>query len=188
MKVAINDNSLELKIGDITKQKTEAIVNAANGTLLGGGGVDGAIHRAAGPELLAECKKVRKDLLKGEFLSPGKAVITKGYALPAEYVIHTVGPVWQGGTNEEEKLLSDCYNNSLRLALDHKINSISFPSISTGVYRFPIKHASKTALRSILEFLKKYHFGEVVMMLFSESDFDMYQSALKEVLEKNTGN
>ncbi|GIN21501.1 O-acetyl-ADP-ribose deacetylase [Siminovitchia fordii] len=182
MKINIKENTLELMLGDITKQATEAIVNAANGTLLGGGGVDGAIHKAAGPELLVECKRIRKGLLKGELLSTGKAVMTGGYSLPAKFVIHTVGPVWQGGANDEERLLSDCYRNSLQLSLDNNINSISFPSISTGVYRFPVKPASEIALRSILEFLDQNHLGKVIMMLYSERDFDVYQSSLKKLL------
>ncbi|RST70316.1 O-acetyl-ADP-ribose deacetylase [Siminovitchia acidinfaciens] len=184
MKISINGNTLELKIGDITKQTTDAIVNAAIGTLLGGGGVDGAIHRAAGPELLEECKKVRRDLLEGELLATGKAVITGGYNLASKHVIHTVGPVWHGGANQEEKLLADCYRNSLQLAAANNIKSISFPSISTGVYRFPVELASEIALRSIREFLNEGRFGDVTMMLFSDIDFGKFQSSLEKLVQQ----
>ncbi|PWA08421.1 O-acetyl-ADP-ribose deacetylase [Pueribacillus theae] len=185
MKVEIKGNTLKLMIGDITKQETEAIVNAANGTLLGGGGVDGAIHRAAGKELLEACKEIRKNVLQGKELPTGEAVITKGYRLPAKYVIHTVGPVWKGNTNNEEKLLSNCYNNSLQLAKEKGIQSISFPSISTGVYRFPVDLASKVALTTITDFLKIQPFGEVVMTLFSQNDYDVYEASLKEMLSSD---
>ncbi|MBM7714565.1 O-acetyl-ADP-ribose deacetylase [Siminovitchia sp. FSL H7-0308] len=184
MEVEINRSTLTLMRGDITKQKRDAIVNAANGTLLGGGGVDGAIHRAAGPELLEECKRLRKEVLKGEMLPTGDAVITKGYLLPAQYVIHTVGPVWQGGDQKEKELLANCYKNALGLASEKGLQSISFPSISTGVYRFPIELASKTALSTIIGFLKKHPFGKVVMTLFSEEDYHTYQSSLEELIKE----
>lgn len=184
MEAEINGNTLILMRGDITKQTTDAIVNAANGTLLGGGGVDGAIHRAAGPELLEECKQIRKEVLKGELLPTGDAVMTQGYRLPAQYVIHTVGPVWQGGGQQEEELLANCYKNALCLASEKGLRSISFPSISTGVYRFPIKPASKIALSSIMGFLKKQQFGTVVMTLFSEEDCQTYQSSLEDLLKE----
>lgn len=180
MKTEINGNTLKLTVGDITKQETEAIVNAANGTLLGGGGVDGAIHRAAGPELLEECRKIRREQLNGEKLPTGKAVITKGYRLPASYVIHTVGPVWSGKEGKDE-LLADCYRNSLQLAADQGVHSISFPSISTGIYRFPIDRAAAVALSTIAEFLESHAFGEVVMTLFSREDYEVYVGALKKL-------
>ncbi|WP_249872333.1 O-acetyl-ADP-ribose deacetylase [Oceanobacillus saliphilus] len=184
MQVDINGNSLELMIGDITQQKTRAIVNAANGTLLGGGGVDGAIHRAAGEDLVQECKKIRQAELKGEELPTGEVIITPGYNLPADYVIHTVGPVWQGNPDTEEEMLANCYRNALELAKVKKINSISFPSISTGVYRYPIDQASETALQTIVNYLENNDFGDVVLTLFSESDYNVYREALKIILEE----
>ena len=183
MEVKINGNSLKLMTGDITKQTTEAIVNAANGTLLGGSGVDGAIHRAAGKELLVECKEIREKVLGGDYLPTGETVITKGYSLPAKYVIHTVGPVWHGNTQQEEALLSNCYQHSLQLAKEKGITSISFPSISTGVYRFPVKLASVTALQTIIHFLQNHSFGEVVMTLFSSDDYRVYENTLQQLLD-----
>jgi len=156
--------------GDITKVKVEAIVNAANKTLLGGGGVDGAIHRAAGPKLLEECKK-----LGG--CETGEAKITKGYNLPAKYVIHTVGPIWQGGEYNEEENLASCYKNSLKLAVENNIKSIAFPSISTGAYGFPIEKAAPIALREVKNFLEKDKaIEQVIFVLFSETDFQIYQN------------
>lgn len=164
------DKRISIVIGDITKQETEAIVNAANTSLLGGGGVDGAIHRAAGPKLLEECRT-----LNG--CQTGEAKITKGYNLKAKYVIHTVGPVWNGGKYNEEEKLANCYRNSLSLAVKNKISSISFPSISTGVYRFPIDKASEIALREINIFLKKDKtIKSVVIVCFDKNTFDTYLS------------
>jgi len=162
----------EIKIikGDITKVKVDAIVNATNKTLLGGGGVDGAIHRAAGPELLEECKK-----LGG--CETGEAKITRGYNLPAKYVIHTVGPIWQGGEYNEEENLASCYKNSLKLAVENNIKSIAFPSISTGAYGFPIEKAAPIALREVKNFLEKNKaIEQVIFVLFSETDFQIYQN------------
>jgi O-acetyl-ADP-ribose deacetylase len=161
---------------DITALSVEAIVNAANRTLLGGGGVDGAIHRVAGPGLLAECS-----ILGG--CGTGQAKITKGYNLPAKFVIHTVGPVWSGGGHNEEKLLSDCYYNSLTLASDRDIKSIAFPSISTGAYRFPIERASITALKTVAAFLKDNPevLEKIVFVLFSDNDLKIYRQAYQEI-------
>jgi len=161
--------------GDITKVKTEAIVNAANKALLGGGGVDGAIHRAAGPKLLEECKQ-----LGG--CQTGEAKITKGYNLPAKYVIHTVGPIWHGGNYGEEEKLANCYRNSLKLAAENKIKSIAFPSISTGAYGFPIEKAAPIALGEVKKFLEKNNeIKEVVFVLFSDRDFQIYQQVYKNL-------
>jgi O-acetyl-ADP-ribose deacetylase len=164
------DKRISIIIGDITKQETEAIVNAANTSLLGGGGVDGAIHRAAGKQLLEECKT-----LNG--CPTGEAKITKGYNLKAKYVIHTVGPVWNGGKYNEEEKLANCYRNSLLLAVKNKITSISFPSISTGVYRFPVERASMIALSAIDNFLKKDKtLQSVVIVCFDKNTYDTYLS------------
>lgn len=157
--------------GDITLQKTDAIVNAANTSLLGGGGVDGAIHRAAGPGLLEECRT-----LKG--CQTGKAKITKGYGLAAKYVIHTPGPVWRGGNAGEEALLESCYDSCLNLALENGCKSVSFPSISTGVYRFPLPLAAKIAAGAILAFIRSHPDLDVTMVCFDEGTKKAYEDAL----------
>lgn len=157
--------------GDITKPLgVQAIVNAANSSLLGGGGVDGAIHRAAGPELLFECR-----LLGG--CKTGQAKMTKAYNLPCEYVIHTVGPVWNGGKNNEEELLASCYYNSMQLAMDKGIRTIAFPSISTGIYHFPVELAAKIAVKTVAEFLEKHEnsFDLVEWVLFDERTQEVYE-------------
>jgi O-acetyl-ADP-ribose deacetylase (regulator of RNase III) len=176
MEVKINNSKLSLVCGDITKQKTEAIVNAANPTLLGGGGVDGAIHRAAGPGLLEECKK-----LGG--CKPGEAKITSGHNLFAKYVIHTVGPVWRGGGENEREVLEMCYRNSLELAEKNNIKTISFPSISTGAYRFPLKEASEIALKTVISYLRgNTKIKEVFFVLFDEKTYKVYEESLKEIV------
>jgi O-acetyl-ADP-ribose deacetylase (regulator of RNase III) len=165
---------IELVLGDITKLKVDAIVNAANTTLLGGGGVDGAIHRAAGSKLLEECRR-----LGG--CPTGEARITKGYRLPAKYVIHTVGPVWHGGKSGEDGLLMNCYLSSLKLADENNVKTIAFPSISTGAYHFPIEHASRIAIRAVREYLsKKTKVEKVIFVCFSPSDHKTYAEALKQ--------
>jgi len=162
-------NRIEIEKGDITKFKVDAIVNAANTSLLGGGGVDGAIHRAAGPKLLEECRT-----LNG--CPTGEAKITRGYNLPAKYVIHTVGPVWSGGNHNEETLLANCYRNSLHLAVENKIKSIAFPAISTGVYHFPIEQATKIAVKETKEFLEKNKFiQKVIFVCFDEDTYRVYK-------------
>lgn len=161
--------------GDITRQKVDAVVNAANTTLLGGGGVDGAIHRAAGPELLEECKK-----LGG--CRTGEAKITSGYNLPATWVIHTVGPVWQGGSQGEEDLLADCYRNSLYLAEKCFVRSIAFPSISTGAYGFPVERASRIAVKVVHDFLAEHRaFEKAVFVCFDTAALEAYRTALSEI-------
>ena len=166
---------IEIIQGDITKLDADAIVNAANTSLLGGGGVDGAIHQAAGPELLEECRG-----LGG--CPTGDAKITRGYRLPAKHVIHTVGPVWRGGTEGEPELLADCYRNSLTLAAVYDLHSVAFPSISTGAYRFPIQQACRIALKETLDFLGTHALPErVVFVCFSAVDCQLYRRALAEM-------
>lgn len=166
---------IELIKGDITKIKADAIVNAANTTLLGGGGVDGAIHRAAGPQLLEECRK-----LGG--CETGQAKITKGYNLPARYVIHTAGPVWRGGASGEERLLALCYRNSLELAKKYFLKSIAFPAISTGAYRFPVEKAAGIACEAVSAFLQDNPglLDKVIFVLFSDKDFEIYERLIRD--------
>lgn len=163
---------LEIVKTDITLLKVDAIVNAANSSLLGGGGVDGAIHRAAGPELLDECQKIGG-------CPTGEARLTQGYKLPAKYVIHTVGPIWTGGARGEAELLSSCYRNSLELAVKNDIKTIAFPSISTGAYRFPLDRAVPIALQEIVNFLKTNRTIEkVIIACYSDEVFDRYKKEL----------
>ena len=160
--------------GDIVRVKTQAIVNAANTSLLGGCGVDGAIHKAAGKELLLEC-----ETLGG--CPAGEAKITGGYKLKAEYVIHTPGPIWRGGNRGEAELLANCYRNSLKLAQEHEITSISFPSISTGVYRYPVEKAAKIAVKEIMTFLDENEEMEKVQMVcFDDTTYRAYEKAFKD--------
>ena len=166
---------LEIILGDITRQDVDAIVNAANCSLLGGGGVDGAIHRAAGPELLAECRTLHG-------CETGKAKITGGYRLPARHVIHTPGPVWHGGGYGEEELLRSCYRSCLELASENGCETVDFPSISTGVYRFPLDKASRIAVGTILDYLEEHpEIRRVRMVCFDERTKAWYDRALEEL-------
>ena len=161
---------IQLLQTDITQLQVDAIVNAANTSLLGGGGVDGAIHRAAGAKLLEECRT-----LKG--CETGKAKITRGYRLPAKHVIHTVGPVWYDGKNNEENLLRDCYVNSLQLAEKHRLKSVVFPNISTGVYRFPKERAAEIAIEAVKSFPAK-SVEEVIFVCFDDENFEIYKQSM----------
>ncbi len=161
--------------GDITRQQVDAIVNAANNTLLGGGGVDGAIHRAAGPELLAETRKIGG-------CPTGEARVTKGYRLPAKWVIHTVGPVWGGGKRDEDSLLADCYRNSFKAAKDLSARTVAFPSISTGAYMFPLERATEIALNETKRFLETdKDLERVFFVCFGEKVLKVYQVLYKKV-------
>lgn len=161
--------AIELIQGDITKLNVDAIVNAANESLLGGGGVDGAIHNAAGTELLDECKKIGG-------CPTGEARITKGYKLPAKYVIHTVGPIWRGGYKDEIDLLRNAYLNSLRLATSNNIETIAFPNISTGVYGFPKKSAAEIAVRVVKDYISKNKYPKKVMFVcFDDENYEIYK-------------
>ncbi|OQA89838.1 MAG: O-acetyl-ADP-ribose deacetylase [Elusimicrobia bacterium ADurb.Bin231] len=168
-------SKIELLIADITKIKADGIVNAANTTLLGGGGVDGAIHRAAGPKLLEECLSLHG-------CKTGEAKITLGYNLPAKYIIHTVGPVWKDGKSKEDFFLAQCYFNSLDIASKYGLKTIAFPSISTGAYRFPTQKAAEIALTEIKKFTENKAIPETVMMiLFSQKDFQIYNDAYRRI-------
>jgi O-acetyl-ADP-ribose deacetylase (regulator of RNase III) len=166
------DSRIQVVQGDITKLDVDAIVNAANTTLLGGGGVDGAIHRTAGSELLAECR-----MLGG--CRPGEAKITRGYRLPARFVIHTVGPVWRGGKHDEARTLANCYRNSLQVALENRIKTIAFPAISCGAYDYPIEEAAQIALETTREFLAVTdEIQKVIFVVWGEDIYEAYRRIL----------
>jgi len=178
--VIVNQARLAISQGDITRQATDAIVNAANSGLMGGGGVDGAIHRAGGPAILEECKQI---VAKQGRLPTGEAAITTGGNLPTKHVIHTVGPIWQGGNKGEAALLESAYRESLKLAAEQKLSSVSFPSISTGVYGYPVAEAAGVAIRTVVSFLtgQVTPVKEVVFVLFDPITYQAYYSALEEV-------
>ena len=175
MNFIVNKTTVSLKIGDITQESVDAIVNAANSALRGGGGVDGAIHSAGGPQIMEECRKIGR-------CPSGEAVITTGGNLPSRYVIHTVGPIYVTGKKGEPETLHNAYLNSLRLASQNSLRSIAFPSISTGVYGYPIEKASRIALKTCLDYLEEHpDFDSLTFVLFSQRDYDAYEQALKEL-------
>jgi len=182
----INQVRLRIIQGDITQQDTDAIVNAANSSLMGGGGVDGVIHRAGGPAILEECKQI---VARQGRLATGKAVMTSGGNLKARYVIHTVGPIWHGGSRGEAELLASAYRESLKLAAENHLGSISFPSISTGAYGYPLDKASRVAIRAVSHFLREKGtcLREVALVLFDAHAFKAYTEALNEIIKVNNG-
>ena len=180
---SVAGRKLMLVQGDITRERACAIVNAANSSLMGGGGVDGAIHAAGGPGILDECRLIRSR--KGD-LPTGRAVITNAGRLPALKVIHTAGPIWSGGKRGEPELLASCYRSSLKLATEHGLRTIAFPSISTGSYRFPIKEAAPIALRTVIEEMRHLDLDEVRFVLFTKTDFDVYAKTLAEIARESS--
>ena len=177
MEITINNTKLVLLQGDLTVQATDAVVNAANSSLMGGGGVDGAIHRAGGPAILEECKRIRAE--RGP-LPTGQAAITTGGNLPARWVIHTVGPVWRGGRAGEVELLASAYRESLKLAVEKGLKTVSFPSISTGAYGYPVEQAAAVALRTVADFLRKNTaLDGVAFVLFDKGTYEVYCRALE---------
>jgi O-acetyl-ADP-ribose deacetylase (regulator of RNase III) len=182
MEFQVGKAVLQITIGDITEIEADAIVNAANSSLMEGGGVDGAIHRKGGPKILEECKRIRETEWP-DGLPTGKAVITSGGNLKAKYVIHTVGPVWLGGFHVEAELLKQAYRNSLKLAVAKGLKVIAFPSISTGAYGYPIEEASRIAVNTVKDFLENEDKLErVILVLFSESDLKLYLETAKSIL------
>jgi O-acetyl-ADP-ribose deacetylase (regulator of RNase III) len=183
MEVTIDKTKVSIIQGDITTQATGAIVNAANPSLMGGGGVDGAIHRAGGPAILEECQKI---VAQQGRLPTGKAVITTGGNLKAQYVIHTVGPIWHGGSKNEVALLGSAYYECLKLATENKLASISFPSISTGAYGYPVDEAAEIAVSTVVSFLKEQatYLKDVVFVLFDSQTYQSYCSALQAYLNR----
>ena len=175
--VPLDDGYIQVALGDITRQVTDAIVNAANSSLLGGGGVDGAIHRVAGPQLLEACRKIGG-------CPPGEARITPGFRLPSRYVIHTVGPVWQGGTAGEDKILRQCYRTSMALAASHDLHSIAFPAISTGAYGFPDLRAARIAVEELRDAAERYpRLTDIRVICFSEPSLAAYDHIMNDLLD-----
>jgi len=172
-------NRLKLHKGDITILEVDAIVNAANSSLMGGGGVDGAIHLAGGPIIMEECMDI---IDKQGSCDTGEAVITSGGDMPCHFVVHTVGPVWHGGEDQEDDLLENCYQNSLQLAVENGVKTIAFPNISTGVYRFPKVYACRIAIKAVREFLdENTQLDEVIFVCFDDENYDLYEQALNKM-------
>ncbi len=182
MEAICGSTRIVLVKGDITDQSVDAVVNAANPSLMGGGGVDGAIHRRGGPRILEECREIRRTLYP-QGLPVGEAVITSGGNLKAKYVIHTVGPIWRGGSRGEFRLLAEAYRNSLKLAMERKLKTVTFPSISTGAFGYPIFEASRIALRTIRDSVDESGLEEVRLVLFTDADFQVYSEAMKEIFK-----
>ncbi|WP_046226649.1 O-acetyl-ADP-ribose deacetylase [Paenibacillus dauci] len=183
MEIRFKDTIIEAVQGDITRETTDAIVNAANSSLLGGGGVDGAIHRAGGPEILEECQKIRA---RQGGCATGEAVITTAGRLPARYVIHTVGPVWNGGSNGEDNLLHNCYLNSLALANEHEATSISFPNISTGIYGYPKSQAADVAIQAVKEYVHlsaEGHMQRIRFVCYDAENLALYEQKLQQAFQ-----
>ncbi|HPC35760.1 MAG TPA: O-acetyl-ADP-ribose deacetylase [Candidatus Marinimicrobia bacterium] len=180
MKMSEPFERIKLVSGDITREKCDAIVNAANRSLFGGGGVDGAIHRAAGSRLLEECRRIREQLLP-DGLPTGEAILTAGYDLPARFVIHTVGPVWHNGEQGESELLAACYRNVLRIAAERKFDTIAIPAISTGAYRFPLEKAAKIALEVIAQHLANNEFPRTVRCVLIGANYRIYEQLLNQM-------
>lgn len=178
--LSINRSKLSIVQGDITRQATDAIVNAANPGLMGGGGVDGAIHRAGGPAILEECRQI---VSRQGWLPTGQAVITTGGNLKARFVIHTVGPVWRGGNSGEPEQLASAYRESLKVAAENNLSSVSFPSVSTGAYGYPVAEAAKVAIETVASFLREQvtSIREVVFVLFDSATLESYSSALRDL-------
>jgi O-acetyl-ADP-ribose deacetylase (regulator of RNase III) len=182
MEVTVNRTKIRLLQGDITRQATDAIVNAANSGLMGGGGVDGAIHRAGGPAIMEECRRIRDEIGR---LPAGKAVITTGGNLRAKYVIHTVGPVWHGGARGEAETLASAHTESLKLAVEKGLQSVSFPAISTGAYGYPMELAAKVALQSVMDFAgKNTGIKEINFVLFDSPTYQVFADVFKELSPK----
>lgn len=181
----IGNSTLEIVLNDITEMNTDAIVNAANSSLLGGGGVDGAIHSKGGKTILEECKKIRLSKYPNG-LPTGDAIITSAGNLKAKFIIHTVGPIWKGGMFNEKEFLKKAYESSLRFASEKGLNSISFPSISTGTYNYPIKEASIVALKTVINFIKENSTKiKVFFVLYSQRTFEIYQNTANKIMKKN---
>jgi O-acetyl-ADP-ribose deacetylase (regulator of RNase III) len=181
MMVTWHATRIHIVQGDVTRQEVDTIVNAANSSLMGGGGVDGAIHRWGGPQIVEECKALRRDTWP-DGLPTGKAVITSGGRLKASHVIHTVGPVWNGGGRGEPKELADCYVNSLTLVKEKGLSSVAFPSISTGAYGYPIEAASRIALKTVKEFVEREGWPpKVIFVLFTSRDLEVYERTAREI-------
>ena len=183
MEVTVNRTVIRLLQGDITRQATDAIVNAANSGLMGGGGVDGAIHRAGGPSIMEECRRIRDEIGR---LPAGKAVITTGGNLKAKYVIHTVGPVWHGGSRGEAGTLASAHSESLKLAAEKGLQSVSFPAISTGAYGYPMELAARVALQSVIDFAgKSASLREVSFVLFDSPTYRIYANVFSQIAPKD---